>query len=97
MITQSQSEFALHVRAVLGLPLDFTFYGTGASGAFKSLKEEHLPVFNVPESAFSKNSYVRVFGKPVSHVGRRMAVALVLGEVEAAKKKAKEIVSSIIG
>jgi phosphoribosylglycinamide formyltransferase 2 len=97
MITQSQSEFALHVRAVLGLPLDFTFYGTGASGAFKSLKEEHLPVFNVPESAFSKNSYVRVFGKPVSHVGRRMAVALVLDEVEAAKKKAKEIVSSIIG
>jgi len=33
----------------------------------------------------------------VSHVGRRMAVALVLDEVEAAKKKAKEIVSAIIG
>jgi len=33
----------------------------------------------------------------VSHVGRRMAVALVLDEVEVAKKKAKEIVSSIIG
>ncbi len=97
MITQSQSEFALHVRAVLGLPLDFTFYGAGASGAFKSLKEEHVPVLNVPASAFSKNSYVRVFGKPVSHVGRRMAVALVLDEVEAAKKKAKEIVSAMIG
>lgn len=97
MITQSQSEFALHVRAVLGLPLDFTFYGAGASGAFKSLNEEHVPTLTIPESAFSKNSYVRVFGKPVSHVGRRMAVALVLDEVEAAKKRAKEIVASIVG
>ena len=97
MITQSQSEFALHVRAVLGLPLDFTFYGAGASGAFKSLIEEHLPTLEIPESAFSKNTYVRVFGKPVSHVGRRMAVALVLDDVEAAKKRAKEIVQSIIG
>ncbi|OHD84723.1 MAG: phosphoribosylglycinamide formyltransferase 2, partial [Sulfuricurvum sp. RIFCSPHIGHO2_02_FULL_43_9] len=33
LITQSQSEFALHVRAVLGLPLGFTFYGDGASAA----------------------------------------------------------------
>jgi len=97
MITQSQSEFALHVRAVLGLPLDFTFYGAGASGAFKSLNEEHVPTLTIPESAFSKNSFVRIFGKPVSHVGRRMAVALVLDEVEAAKKRAKEIVSSIVG
>lgn len=97
LITQSQSEFALHVRAVLGLPLDFTFYGAGASGAFKSLQEDHLPTLSIPESAFSKNSFVRVFGKPVSHVGRRMAVALVLDEVETAKKKAKEIVSAIIG
>ncbi len=32
MITQSQSEFALHIRAVLGLPIDFKFFGTGASG-----------------------------------------------------------------
>jgi len=97
MITQSQSEFALHVRAVLGLPLDFTFYGAGASGAFKSMNEEHVPTLTIPESAFSKNSYVRIFGKPVSHVGRRMAVALVLDEVEAAKKRAKEIVASIVG
>ena len=97
MITQSQSEFALHVRAVLGLPLDFTFYGSGASGAFKSSNEEHVPTLTIPETAFSKNSYVRIFGKPVSHVGRRMAVALVLDEVEAAKKRAKEIVASIVG
>ena len=97
MITQSQSEFALHVRAVLGLPLDFIFYGSGASGAFKSMNEEHVPTLTIPETAFSKNSFVRIFGKPVSHVGRRMAVALVLDEVEAAKRRAKEIVSSMVG
>jgi len=97
LITQSQSEFALHVRAVLGLPLDFTFYGSGASGAFKSSAEAHVPTLDIPKSAFSKNSYVRVFGKPVSHVGRRMAVALVLDEVEAAKTKAREIAQSIKG
>jgi len=38
---------------------------------------------------------VRVFGKPNSHAGRRMAVALVLDEVENAKKKAREIALSI--
>jgi phosphoribosylglycinamide formyltransferase 2 len=97
LITQSQSEFALHVRAVLGLPLDFTFYGSGASGAYKSSAEAHVPTLDIPKSAFSKNSYVRVFGKPVSHVGRRMAVALVLDEVEAAKLKARKIAQSIKG
>ncbi len=36
MITQSQSEFALHVRAILGLPLDYIDYGCGASAAYKA-------------------------------------------------------------
>jgi len=95
LITQSQSEFALHVRAVLGLPLDFTFYGAGACGAYKAKNESHTPTLDVPDSAFSKDSFVRVFGKPESHVGRRMAVSLVLGEVEEAKKRATQIVESI--
>ena len=95
LITQSQSEFALHVRAVLGLPLDFTFYGSGASGAYKATSESHSPVLDIPENAFSKDSFVRVFGKPESHKGRRLAVALVLDEVENAKKRALEIVENI--
>ncbi|TQV63991.1 MAG: formate-dependent phosphoribosylglycinamide formyltransferase [Sulfurovum sp.] len=96
LITQSQSEFALHVRAVLGLPLDFKFYGAGASGAFKSKLQSHNPKIVVPSSAFSANSFVRVFGKPESHIGRRMAVSLVLDEdVEVAKQKALEIANSI--
>ncbi len=95
LITQSQSEFALHVRAILGLPLDYIFYGSGASGAYKSSVESVSPTFNIPKKSFSKNSFVRVFGKPNSHKGRRMAVALVLDEVQSAKKKAREIVLSI--
>lgn len=95
LITQSQSEFALHVRAVLGLPLDFTFYGSGACGAYKAKKESHTPILEIPDDAFSKNSYVRVFGKPQSHVGRRMAVSLVLDEMEKAKRKAIDIVEKM--
>lgn len=97
LITQSQSEFALHVRAVLGLPLDFVFYGSGASAAFKSRQESFLPALEVPDTAFDKNVFIRIFGKPVSHVGRRMAVALVFDEVEKAKKKAEAIVARING
>jgi phosphoribosylglycinamide formyltransferase 2 len=95
LITQSQSEFALHVRAVLGLPLDFTFYGAGASAAYKATNDSHNPIIEVPSSAFTSNSFVRVFGKPESHVGRRMAVALVLDEVEKAKAQAFAIVGEM--
>ena len=95
LITQSQSEFALHVRAVLGLPLDFTFYGPGACGAYKAKNESHAPALEIPDNVFTKNSFVRVFGKPESHVGRRMAVSLVLDEIQEAKRRAKEIVENI--
>jgi phosphoribosylglycinamide formyltransferase 2 len=96
LITQSQSQFALHVRAVLGLPLEYTTYGAGACGAYKAKNESKQPVLEIPDSAFTDKSYVRVFGKPESHIGRRMAVSLVLDEeVELAKLKALEISSSI--
>ena len=96
LITQSQSQFALHVRAVLGLPLEYTTYGSGACGAYKAQNESHNPVLEVPNSAFTKDSFVRVFGKPESHVGRRMAVSLVLDEIEPAKQRALDIASQII-
>ena len=96
LMTQSQSQFALHIRAVLGLPLNYTTYGAGACGAYKAKNESENPVLEVPESAFTDSSYVRIFGKPESHVGRRMAVSLVLDKnVEKAKERALEIASSI--
>jgi len=95
LITQSQSEFALHLRAVLGLPLGFTFYGDGASAAFKSEVESVAPVVEVDDSLFSQNSYVRVFGKPEAHKGRRLAVVLVYDKVEKALEKAREIIKKV--
>ncbi|MDR1285094.1 MAG: formate-dependent phosphoribosylglycinamide formyltransferase [Campylobacteraceae bacterium] len=95
MISQSQSEFALHVRAILGLPLEFSFIAQAASAAYKADIKSENPHFDVPKSVFSKNSFVRIFGKPNSHEGRRMAVVLVQDEVENAKKRAEEIAKSI--
>jgi len=95
LITQSQSQFALHIRAVLGLPLAYTTYASGACGAYKASNESHNPTLTVPDDAFSTNSFVRVFGKPESHVGRRMAVSLVLDDVETAKERATQIVSQM--
>ena len=95
LITQSQSEFALHLRAVLGLPLGFTFYGEGASAAFKSETNSVAPVIDVDDSLFSANSYVRIFGKPEAHIGRRLAVALVFDTVDAALDKARALIKKV--
>jgi len=93
MITQNQSEFALHVRAVLGLPLEFEFLSPGASAAYKAKNESKTPKITVPDDAFGPRSFVRIFGKPESHVGRRMAVALAMDkDVEKAKEMAQSIV-----
>jgi phosphoribosylglycinamide formyltransferase 2 len=97
MITQSQSEFALHVRAVLGLPLDFIDYGAGASAAYKSTTDTFNPSIEVSPQTFTKNSFVRVFGKPQTHLGRRMAVALTFDkdDSEKALENAKELIKKI--
>jgi phosphoribosylglycinamide formyltransferase 2 len=85
----------LHIRAILGLPLDFITYGSGVSAAYKSRIESVRPTFELPDDAFSTNSFVRVFGKPESHKGRRMAVALVYGDIESSMKQAKTIIENI--
>ncbi|MGB5965703.1 MAG: formate-dependent phosphoribosylglycinamide formyltransferase [Sulfurimonadaceae bacterium] len=95
LITQSQSEFALHLRAVLGLPLGFTFYGEGASAAFKSENDSCAPVIEVDDALFTNNSFVRVFGKPEAHQGRRLAVALVLDKVEDALEQSRRLITKI--
>ncbi|GGD30263.1 phosphoribosylglycinamide formyltransferase 2 [Malaciobacter pacificus] len=96
MITQSASEFALHVRAVLGLPLDYIDYGAGASAAYKASGDSFNPIIDIFDSSFTKESIIRVFGKPQSHVGRRMAVALAYDKESSdiALQKAKEIIGN---
>ena len=97
LITQSQSEFALHLRAVLGLPLDFITYGAGASAAYKSTTDTFTPTLKIKNDIFTKNSFVRVFGKPQTHLGRRMAVALTFDKKSSKKalNKAKKLIKKI--
>ncbi len=97
MITQSQSEFALHVRAVLGLPLDYIDYGAGASAAYKAKNDTFTPEIIADPSIFTKNSFLRVFGKPQSHIGRRMAVALSFDKnsSEVALENVKELIKKV--
>ncbi len=96
MITQSASEFALHLRAVLGLPLGYRFLTPGASAAYKATLESHEPKLDISSELWSDKSEVKVFGKPESHAGRRMAVVLVADEsAEAAKEKAATLVTKI--
>ena len=93
MITQSQSEFALHIRAVLNLPLGFEFIKEGTSAAFKAEGDSYNPTFEIDDSLFSHNSRFLVFGKPEAHKGRRMGVLLVSGENSL--KKAKEMIKKL--
>lgn len=96
MITQSRSEFALHLLAVLGLPLEYRVLSEGASAAYKSTLESHEPSLEIPDEAFGINTDVRVFGKPESHLGRRMAVVLCADKnAEKAVKKAEKIVKKM--
>ena len=97
MITQSQPQFALHVRAILGLPLDYINYGAGASAAYKSTTDTFTPEINIDPSIFTANSFVRVFGKPQTHEGRRMAVALTFDKEDSdiALENAKTLISKI--
>ena len=96
MITQSASEFALHVRAVLGLPLDYIDYGAGASAAYKAKGDSFNPKIDIFDASFTKDSIIRVFGKPQSHEGRRMAVALTFDKDSSDKalQKSKEIIGN---
>ncbi len=82
MATQSWSEFALHARAILGLPIQqITRYADGASVAVRSPSAIERPVVRGVGRLFEQpNTDVRIFGKPMARVKRRMAVVLTTGD-----------------
>ncbi|MEH7094458.1 formate-dependent phosphoribosylglycinamide formyltransferase [Neobacillus vireti] len=91
MVTQDLSEFALHIRAILGYPIpSVQLLRSGASHTIKATKESKTYQINgISESLSIPDSQVRVFGKPDTKVGRRMAVVLSNGEtVEEARQRA---------
>jgi phosphoribosylglycinamide formyltransferase 2 len=98
MATQDLSEFALHIRAILGFPIPGVQLLTpGASHTVKAWKESKTyQITGIEESLSIPNTQIRVFGKPETKVGRRMAVLLSTGEtVEDARKRAEIAASKI--
>ncbi|PZE21796.1 formate-dependent phosphoribosylglycinamide formyltransferase [Paenibacillus xerothermodurans] len=98
MITQDLSEFALHVRAILGFPIPTVRLLTpGASHTLKASEEAQVyEVGGVSEALALPNTQVRVFGKPETTVGRRMAVALSSADdVEQARRAAATAASRL--
>ncbi len=92
MATQWQSEFELHARAILGLPVDTALKSPGASAVIYGGVEAQAVVFDgVAEALAVPNADLRLFGKPESFTKRRMGVALVHNaDVETARVQAKK-------
>ena len=98
MISQDLSEFALHARAVLGLPIpSINFYGPSASKAVVVEGDSDKVVFsNLEEVLAEPNVQVRIFGKPEVKGHRRMGVILARGEnVEDTLAKAEKAFSTL--
>ena len=98
--TQNFTEFELHARAILGIPvLDIPLVRNGASAVVLSQKENsNWPTFTgLEEAAKFKNTDFTIFGKPTTRPYRRMAVALAYGTENCSKlvEKAKEVASKI--
>jgi phosphoribosylglycinamide formyltransferase 2 len=92
MISQTMSEFELHVRAILGLPIgNIQLIQPGASAVILASEAGVNPQFTGMEIALQvPTSKLRLFGKPTCRKNRRMGVALALGEtVEQARERAK--------
>jgi len=77
MVTQYQNEFALHARAILGLPVDTRLTCAGASAVIYGGVDASGIVFDGLDQALAvPDSEIRLFGKPESYLRRRMGVAL---------------------
>jgi phosphoribosylglycinamide formyltransferase 2 len=77
LMTQRQSEFELHARALLGLPVDTVLSAPGASSVIYGGVEAHGIGYDGVAAALAEpGTDVRIFGKPESFVKRRMGVAL---------------------
>ncbi|MBT9505188.1 formate-dependent phosphoribosylglycinamide formyltransferase [Rhodoferax sp.] len=97
LTTQIQSEFELHARAILGLPVNTALRSPGASAVIYGGVEARGIVFEgVDEALRVPNTDLRLFGKPESFLKRRMGVALAFdADVEVARQNAKLAASKV--
>ena len=101
--TTNLSEFELHFRAVMGLPIaGIHLEHAGTSAVVLSPEESDKPLtYNLSEALKEDRTRIRIFGKPEAHVGRRMGVVLCYGDVDAdidaLRDKAKRLAGTVLG
>jgi phosphoribosylglycinamide formyltransferase 2 len=97
LTTQVQSEFELHARAILGLPVNTALRSPGASAVIYGGVEATGIVFDgVADALRVPNTDIRLFGKPESFMKRRMGVALAFdADVQVARTNAKLAASKV--
>ena len=101
--TTNLSEFELHLRAVLGLPIhDISLEHAGCSAVILADKDyNEAPEYNLMDALKEECTRVRIFGKPEAHFGRRMGVVLCYGEKDAdtnaLRDKAKRLAKTVLG
>jgi phosphoribosylglycinamide formyltransferase 2 len=99
LVSQDQSEFALHARAVLGLPVHAVRQsGPAASAALRAGANIALPAYDGVDRALSNpNVTLRLFGKPVARPMRRMGVLLAtaptIAQARADAREARDVLS----
>ena len=95
--TQDQSEFALHARAILGLPVETTLNRPGASAViYGGVEAEGVAFENLADALSEPGTQIRLFGKPVAYEKRRMGVAIAHADtIEAARAKASRAASIV--
>lgn len=99
MISQDRSEFGLHARALLGLPVpEIRFYGPSASRAVVVEGNTcEMEFDNLEEVLSEPGTDMRIFGKPEVHGHRRMAVILATADtVEEARAKADRAYARLV-
>lgn len=100
--TTNLSEFELHFRAVMGLPIAGIHLEHAGASAVVLAKEDagYEPEYNFVDALKEDHTRIRIFGKPDQHVNRRMGVVLCYGEVDAdidaLRDKAKRLADTII-
>ena len=100
--TQNFNEFELHLRAVLGLPIEeITLERAGASAVILAGDDnQNEPTYSGIEEALKyKNTDLKIFGKPNTRMNRRMGVALAYGDINSdmieLRRKAKQVADCV--
>jgi phosphoribosylglycinamide formyltransferase 2 len=98
LISQDLSEFALHARAILGLPIpSIKNHGPAASAVIIVEGDSNQVAFgNLHQALVATDTQLRLFGKPEVHGERRMGVGLALGEnIAQAREKALGVAQAV--